>query len=70
MPPYLLVAGLFTAIVMSLTWICIARGRLFALEDHVTRTEYPKQFWFAVVSRAIAGAIAVWLILTLRWPSL
>lgn len=62
MPHHLLFAGLFAAITVAVTWICVARGRLLQLESHVTRAEYPKRFWFSVVSRAVAGAIGVWVI--------
>ena len=62
MPHHLLFAGFAAAVVTIVTWVCIARGRLLHWEDHVTRAEYTKRFWFSVVSRAIAGVFAVWVI--------
>lgn len=59
---HLLVAGFSAAMVVIVTWICIARGRLLSWEDHVTRAEYPMRFWFSVVSRAIAGTVLAWMI--------
>jgi len=66
-PPDVLFAGFAAALAVVLTWICIARGRLLFLEDHVTRAEYPWRFWYAVVSRAIAGVVIVVIIAYFRF---